>query len=178
MKSIFSEDNHNSIITKIFLAVIVPMDEFEKIFSNMFSLLHLSEELLKDLGKRICDWKDDKKEKIADILVKVGPFIKVFVVYTESYAENSDLFKKLQEKHPLFKEAVCEFESRPECKNMKLSAYFMKPFQRLPQYRLLLNNYLKYLNTDSADYEDAQKAVFKISFLSSNYTTFKRKIIF
>ena len=35
----------------------------------------------------------------------------------------------------------------------------LKPVQRLPQYRLLLDDYLKHLATDSADFDDCTLAL-------------------
>ena len=35
----------------------------------------------------------------------------------------------------------------------------LKPVQRLPQYKLLLEDYLKHLDTDSADFDDTTLAL-------------------
>ena len=110
---------------------IVPDTEFEKIFSNIVQIRLFSDALLKELEERIKAW-DVQTSKIADILVRVGPFIKIFYDYTEKYNENSKLFLKLQEKYPKFKKAVDEFDMRPNSKN-KLTFCFMDPFQRLPR---------------------------------------------
>ena len=52
-----------------------------------------------------------------------------------------------------------EFENFPQCRNLKLSHYFLKPIQRLPQYKLLLEDYLRNLNTNSPDYDDTAAAL-------------------
>ena len=54
---------------------IVPDAEFEKIFSNIVQIRLFSDALLKELEERIQAW-DVETSKIADILVRVGPFIK------------------------------------------------------------------------------------------------------
>ena len=54
---------------------IVPDAEFEKIFSNIVQIRLFSDALLKELEERIKAW-DVETSKIADILVRVGPFIK------------------------------------------------------------------------------------------------------
>ena len=52
-----------------------------------------------------------------------------------------------------------EFENFPQCRNLKMSHYFLKPIQRLPQYKLLLEDYLRNLNTNSPDYDDTAAAL-------------------
>ena len=52
-----------------------------------------------------------------------------------------------------------EFEKFPQCRNLKMSHYFLKPIQRLPQYKLLLEDYLRNLNTNSPDYDDTAAAL-------------------
>ena len=69
-----------------------------------------------------------------------------------------------------------EFEKQPRCQNLKLKHFMLKPVQRLlfinsilalptnrhfrlPQYKLLLEDYLKHLDTDSADFDDTTLAL-------------------
>ena len=54
---------------------ILPVAEFEKIFSNIVQIRVVSDALLKELEERIENW-DVETSKIADILVRVGPFLK------------------------------------------------------------------------------------------------------
>ena len=51
-----------------------------------------------------------------------------------------------------------------ECQNLKISSYFLNPVQRLPRYKLLLENYLKKLNAEEdLDYQNAVKALEVVS---------------
>ena len=54
---------------------VVPKEDFEKIFKNILEIKSFSDNLLMDLKQRIEDW-DVKTSKVADIFVKIGPFIK------------------------------------------------------------------------------------------------------
>ncbi|XP_059968203.1 FYVE, RhoGEF and PH domain-containing protein 6 isoform X3 [Mesoplodon densirostris] len=47
----------------------------------------------------------------------------------------------------------------PRCANLALKHYLLKPVQRIPQYRLLLTDYLKNLLEDAGDYRDTQDAL-------------------
>ena len=136
---------------------IVPKEEFIKLFSNLQSLKNLSDAFCKDLQKRIEGWEEC--QKIADIIAQNGPFLKIYYQYTEEYTENGVNLEKLKDKYPKFKKAVADFESRPECGNLKISSFFLNPVQRLPRYKLLLENYLKRLEHSDIDYPNAVKAL-------------------
>ena len=45
----------------------------------------------------------------------------------------------------------------------RLQHYMLKPVQRLPQYRLLLEDYLKHLDPDSPDFDDTTQALHIVS---------------
>lgn len=47
----------------------------------------------------------------------------------------------------------------PKCKRLALNHYMLKPIQRIPQYRLLLQEYLHHLTEDSKDYQDTLAAL-------------------
>ena len=58
-------------------------------------------------------------------------------------------------KNPHFK----EFEKQPKCGQLKLQHFLLKPVQRLPQYRMLLEDYLRHLHPDSPDFDDTTNAL-------------------
>ena len=136
---------------------IVPQSQFDRIFSNLTMLHAFSSQLLCSLRNRIENW--DGAEVIADVIAKDGAFLKMFATYTEDFQNNRPLFENLQEKWPKFKEAAKSFEKQPICKNMTLASYFLKPVQRLPQYELLLKNYIKHLDQNGPDFANATKAL-------------------
>lgn len=45
------------------------------------------------------------------------------------------------------------------CKRLTLNHYMLKPIQRIPQYRLLLQEYLHHLVESSKDYQDTVAAL-------------------
>jgi len=68
-------------------------------------------------------------------------------------------FDECCNRYPKFSKLVKEFEKQPRCQNLKLKHFMLKPVQRLPQYKLLLEDYLKHLDTDSADFDDTTLAL-------------------
>ncbi|KAF6339342.1 FYVE, RhoGEF and PH domain containing 6 [Rhinolophus ferrumequinum] len=120
-------------------------------------LYELNRDLLKELEERMLNWTE--QQKIADIFVKKGPYLKMYSTYIKEFDKNIALLDEQCKKNPGFAAVVREFEMSPRCANLALKHYLLKPVQRIPQYRLLLTDYLKNLLEDSGDYRDTQDAL-------------------
>lgn len=136
---------------------IISRSEFQYIFRRLPNLLDFNEILLKDFEDRIANW--DTNPKIADIIKKKGRFLLLYQTYVDEFDDLRNHFKRICEVNKGFKETVKEFESLPKCQNLKLTFYMHKPVQRLLQYKILLESYLKYLPKDSIDFDDAVDAL-------------------
>ncbi|XP_060051531.1 FYVE, RhoGEF and PH domain-containing protein 6 isoform X2 [Erinaceus europaeus] len=120
-------------------------------------LYELNRDLLKELEERMLNWTE--QQRIADIFVKKGPYLKMYSTYIKEFDKNIALLDEQYKKNPSFAAVVKEFEMSPRCANLALKHYLLKPVQRIPQYRLLLTDYLKNLLEDSGDYRNTQDAL-------------------
>uniref|UniRef100_G1SMA0 FYVE, RhoGEF and PH domain containing 6 n=1 Tax=Oryctolagus cuniculus TaxID=9986 RepID=G1SMA0_RABIT len=120
-------------------------------------LYELNRDLLKELEERMLNWTE--QQRIADIFVKKGPYLKMYSTYIKEFDKNIALLDEQCKKNPGFATVVREFEMSPRCANLAVKHYLLKPVQRIPQYRLLLTDYLKNLLEDSGDYRDTQEAL-------------------
>lgn len=120
-------------------------------------LYELNRDLLKELEERMLTWTE--QQRIADIFVKKGPYLKMYSTYIKEFDKNVALLDEQCKKNPGFAAVVREFEMSPRCANLALKHYLLKPVQRIPQYRLLLTDYLKNLLEDSVDHRDTQDAL-------------------
>ncbi|XP_054844197.1 FYVE, RhoGEF and PH domain-containing protein 6 isoform X2 [Eublepharis macularius] len=120
-------------------------------------LYELNRDLLKELEERLAHWVDH--QRIADIFVKKGPYLKMYSTYIKEFDKNVALLDEQCKKNPSFAAVVRDFEMSPRCASLALKHYLLKPVQRIPQYRLLLTDYLKNLLEDSADFKDTQDAL-------------------
>ena len=136
---------------------IIPLPEFQKIFKNFPHLLIFNEELLRDFEDRIENW--DTNPKIADVIKKKGPFLKLYKTYVDEFDHLRVHFNKCCRTYKEFQTTLKEFESLPKCQNLRVTDYMLKPVQRVPQYKMLLENYFKYLPEDSIDFEDTVDAL-------------------
>ncbi|KAF8783031.1 FYVE like protein [Argiope bruennichi] len=136
---------------------VVPDEVLSQILNHLPQLQQLNENLLMELKDRIDNW--DKLGKIADVIVKIGPFLKLYSWYIHDFESNVALLEESKKKYPTFAQVVKEFESSSRCKRLALNHFMLKPIQRIPQYRLLLQEYLHHLTEDSPDYQDTVTAL-------------------
>ncbi|XP_019400605.1 PREDICTED: FYVE, RhoGEF and PH domain-containing protein 6 [Crocodylus porosus] len=120
-------------------------------------LYELNRDLLRELEERLSHWI--AHQRIADIFVKKGPYLKMYSTYIKEFDKNIALLDEQCKRNPSFAAAVKDFEMSPRCASLALKHYLLKPVQRIPQYRLLLTDYLKNLLEESADYRDTQDAL-------------------
>ncbi|GLD58907.1 FYVE, RhoGEF and PH domain-containing protein 6-like protein [Lates japonicus] len=83
----------------------------------------------------------------------------MYSTYIREFDKNVALLEEQSKRNPAFGAVVREFEASPRCANLALKHYLLKPVQRIPQYQLLLTDYLKNLSEDSNDYKDTQAAL-------------------
>ena len=55
------------------------------------------------------------------------------------------------------------FEEQQICRSLKIKHFLLKPVQRLPQYKMLLNEYLKHIEKNDIDHNDTKEALQMIS---------------
>uniref|UniRef100_UPI0037E979A2 FYVE, RhoGEF and PH domain-containing protein 6-like isoform X2 n=1 Tax=Semicossyphus pulcher TaxID=241346 RepID=UPI0037E979A2 len=120
-------------------------------------LYELNQDLLRELKERVAKW--DENAQLADIFLKKGPYLKMYSTYIREFNKNVTLLEEQRKKNQAFGAVVREFEASPRCANLALKHYLLKPVQRIPQYQLLLTDYLKNLSEDSGDYKDTQAAL-------------------
>lgn len=136
---------------------IIPEADVNKIINTLPQLKCFNEALLEDLEERFANWQIEPR--ISDIIVKKGPFLKLFSTYIRNFEKQCYYLDEFSHKYSRFGKAVKDFEASERCKKLTLKHYMLKPVQRLPQYRLLLEDYLSHQYPDSIDYENTEQAL-------------------
>lgn len=133
----------------------------ERILSQILyylpQLYQLNKDLLRELEERVAHWSDH--QRLSDIFVQKGPYLKMYSTYIRQFDNNVALLDEQCRKNLSFAAVVREFEMSPRCASLALKHYLLKPVQRIPQYQLLLTDYLKNLPENSEDYKDTQAAL-------------------
>lgn len=131
---------------------LIPSTDLSKIISPLPQLLSLNEDLLQDMENRLKNWNEHPK--IADVIVKKGPFLKLYSTYIQNFESQSNLLDEYCQKYPRFQKCVKDFEASDVCKKLTIKHYMLTPIQRITKYRLLLESYLKNQDEGSIDYQD------------------------
>ncbi|TKS90628.1 FYVE, RhoGEF and PH domain-containing protein 6 [Collichthys lucidus] len=105
------------------------------------------------------EYERSDHQRLSDIFVQKGPYLKMYSTYIRQFDNNVALLDEQCRKNTAFAAVVKEFEMSPRCASLALKHYLLKPVQRIPQYQLLLTDYLKNLPEDSEDYKDTQAAL-------------------
>ena len=140
-----------------FVSDSIPETDLNKILSYLPHLQNLNEDLLGDFENRIDNWMT--LPTIADVFLRKGPFLKLYSAYINDFQSQSALLDECVLKYPKFAEALKGFEMSDRCRGLSLKHHIIKPIQRLPQYRLLLDVYLRHLNEASLDYKNTVAAL-------------------
>eukprot|EP01127_Copromyxa_protea_P013707 TRINITY_DN3704_c0_g2_i2.p1 TRINITY_DN3704_c0_g2~~TRINITY_DN3704_c0_g2_i2.p1 ORF type:complete len:426 (-),score=92.98 TRINITY_DN3704_c0_g2_i2:46-1323(-) len=123
----------------------------QQIFSNIEDIVNLNQRLLEQLHARISDWSDT--QKIGDVFSTMTPFLGLYTLYSINFDTANSVYKELMERKD-FRSFIEEVQEKTECLGLAFGAYLIMPIQRIPRYRMLMEDFLK--NT-SPDHEDHPK---------------------
>ncbi len=89
------------------------------------------------------------------------------ITLPQDFNDVSTMYLECLNKYGEFSRLVQEFEQQDgsRCRGLKVEHFMLKPVQRLPQYKLLLENYLKNLAPDSGERAFSLSCMCKVVFL-------------
>lgn len=139
----------------------LPKEQTAELFKYLDVLRNVSDYLLSQLQESLTVYKDN--HKIAHVLVQIGPFLNCYSCFMVEFDKIKSMFDDCLRRYPSFASDVRDFELSDRCQKLSVKHYLLKPVQRIPQYRLLLEDYLKNLPEGHVDYDDAVKALAIVS---------------
>eukprot|EP01105_Mastigella_eilhardi_P000020 TRINITY_DN1003_c0_g2_i1.p1 TRINITY_DN1003_c0_g2~~TRINITY_DN1003_c0_g2_i1.p1 ORF type:complete len:1350 (+),score=306.79 TRINITY_DN1003_c0_g2_i1:364-4050(+) len=128
------------------------------IFSNVESVLMTNKQLLSDLEQRMQEW--GPTQLLGDLFVKMVPFLRMYRVYTTNYEQSISMLQQLTERNPLFAAFLDDKKANdPRCKLAPLNSFLIVPVQRIPRYKLLLEDLLKHTFPEHPDHKYLEEAL-------------------
>ncbi|KAG9300246.1 hypothetical protein G9A89_011319 [Geosiphon pyriformis] len=137
------------------------------IFANFLDLLSLNTELLRRLEDRIMDSTDERQQNkpwnaqdgcLGDIFLNMGPFFKMYSIYVKNFNYALAMIDAQIRENPTFSAFLKDVIKTGQCKGLTLQAYLIMPVQRIPRYKLLLEDLLKRTEETHFDYFNLKKA--------------------
>eukprot|EP01102_Stenamoeba_stenopodia_P014614 TRINITY_DN4877_c0_g1_i1.p1 TRINITY_DN4877_c0_g1~~TRINITY_DN4877_c0_g1_i1.p1 ORF type:complete len:794 (-),score=150.51 TRINITY_DN4877_c0_g1_i1:107-2488(-) len=141
-------------------------ETISQIFCNIEEIILVNKILLSDLEKRMLEWSSNPR--VGDIFEKLTHFFKMYNRYTAQYDTALATLGDC-EKQPAFAQFVRQWEDDPNrsC-NLNLRALLIQPVQRIPRYRLLLEDMIKHTEPTHPDYEPLRSSLEKVKQVADN----------
>lgn len=143
-----------------------PVQHHHNSFNNLADIYKLAQDLSQEFQYRIKYW--DQFGKISDIFLHHHHSFNVYLPYLANFSSMNKHFDECCSNNPQYRKVCLNFEKLPVCRSLKIQHFLLKPVQRLPQYKLLLGDYLKNLSKADEDYADTVKALKFITDLLKN----------
>lgn len=134
----------------------IPESDLQKIVHHFVPFKILSDALLTNFQCRVTNWA--LFPKISDIIVKKGPYFKIFTIYSNELPKQYEFVDQCTARYENFARALQGHQcSRYEISSLK--RFMLKPIDHLHQYGRLLEIYLNSQDRTSIDYDDTQEAI-------------------
>ncbi|CAL1543406.1 unnamed protein product [Lymnaea stagnalis] len=153
---------HLELVNKFFdfplrFACLVPDDVHARLFSNLEQIREVNVTLLETL----------EQTTVGQAFSQLAPFLKLYSTYANNhqYALNT---LQVSAKSPDFTAFIARQEDRPEVMGLKLNALLITPVQRIPRYKMLLEELLKNTPNQHHDYISLSEAAEKIAEIASH----------
>jgi hypothetical protein len=147
----------------------VPAETHQLLFGNLRTLLPLNQQLLADLDAALLPvtQSPDSEFMIGPIFVRFGPFLKMYSAYVSNLEGALQQLERMSVSQaasfPRFNTFVQESARDPICKGLSLQALLITPVQRIPRYKLLLQELLQCTPNEHADFKAVSEALQKVN---------------
>ncbi|PVD33338.1 hypothetical protein C0Q70_04592 [Pomacea canaliculata] len=149
--------NHLDVIHKFFyfplqFNCIIPEDAHSHLFSNI--------EQIRDVNRTLLELME--QSTVGQAFRHLGPFLKLYATYANNHEQALAVLQEWTQKKPEFVEFIAKQESRPEIMGLRINALLITPVQRIPRYKLLLEDLLEHTPIDHHDYLQLKEATQQI----------------
>ncbi|KAK6973131.1 rho guanine nucleotide exchange factor 39 [Biomphalaria glabrata] len=155
--------HHLELINKFFdfplrFACLVPDKVHATLFSNIEQIRQVNVTLLETM----------EESTVGQAFKQLAPFLKLYSTYANNHQSALNALQEWQNKSPDFAAFISRQEDRPEVMGLKVNALLITPVQRIPRYKLLLEDLLSSTSDDHHDYKDLSDAANKIAEIAAH----------
>ncbi|XP_037952714.1 kalirin [Teleopsis dalmanni] len=129
--------------------------------ASSHSILFSHIEMIHSLNGELLSQLENDVKNVAHAFLKMAPFFKLYSVYAFDYRKALLVSQSLLSKNAAFRKFLEDTESRPEVQR-KLNSFMITPIQRVPRYKLLLEQVLLYTSPADEDYKLLKESVKQI----------------
>eukprot|EP00736_Rhodelphis_marinus_P007145 Rmarinus@m.11835 len=129
--------------------------EFKAIFGSVETILSVNKTILEELRAV----QVSPEPCVGRVFLALHPYLKMYTEYVESYDDRSSLLTSTRTKRSQFDSFLKRCESDASCESLRLHDFLIMPIQRIPRYRLLLEDLLSCTPESHPDYTALLKAL-------------------
>jgi RhoGEF domain len=135
------------------------VNEVKTIFSNVEIIRSFNENLLCDLAARVEAYQPHST-LVGDLYVGIAPFLKMYTQYCDNHETALNMLRQCRQRP-----ATATFLGKAQalCSNQVLSTLLILPVQRIPRYRMLLQDLLKKTTGEHPDHALIETSLSKIT---------------
>jgi FYVE/RhoGEF/PH domain-containing protein 3 len=112
-------------------------------------------ELKTQLENRLSKWSASNVDnQVGDIFLSLSPFLRVYSLFLSNFNTSTSIVKDLLKTNQRFAAFIKQVDGLPESRNLTLNAFLMTPVQRIPRYKMLLEDLYKKTPENHADYSN------------------------
>lgn len=138
-----------------------PLKQQQIIDDNSHTTLFGQIEMIHNLNGEFLKELESDMDNVAKAFLKMAPFFKLYSVYAFDYRNALLVLQQLTSNNAAFRKFLEQNESRPEVQR-KLNSLMIVPIQRIPRYKLLLEQVLLYTSPADADFKLLKESVKQI----------------
>lgn len=151
----------NNVILKFREKKFLNKDEESTVFSTLETITEFSQNLFSILNAVYKSNFVRYSTKIADLVLNLMPYFKVYTPYFNNFDMSRQFLEKLRKNNAKIAAWLNENEHKPQLEGQDLNSLLIKPIQRLPKYVLLFKDLKKNTEESHPDYNNIVQALEK-----------------
>ena len=142
------------------LKPILKEEDIDTIFGNVEDLIVIADDLRNNLQKRLDSASvEGQVPRVGDIMCTIAPVLKLYQKYVSIFERAATRLVECRDKFPQF---ATFLDTKTQTGEMPLDSLLIMPVQRIPRYKLLLEEIIKHKPADDPDQADLQEALKKV----------------
>eukprot|EP01114_Cavostelium_apophysatum_P013574 TRINITY_DN3318_c0_g1_i2.p1 TRINITY_DN3318_c0_g1~~TRINITY_DN3318_c0_g1_i2.p1 ORF type:complete len:1052 (+),score=404.56 TRINITY_DN3318_c0_g1_i2:1533-4688(+) len=150
---------------------ILPQEYITEVFSNIEIIFTVNKEFLTDLERRHSEFPQN--QLIGDIFIRFVDFLKVYTIYVNNYDKAVVAINKLKKSTPFG--AFLEKTKQIDPEHREVFDYLILAVQRIPRYKLLLEDLVKHTPPEHIDFNNLVNAFEKMKTIAESINEKKRE---
>ena len=142
--------------------------EHSQIFGPVEQLLTLNRKILIEMRAGGADLR------LGQLFTQYAPFFKMYGLFAGQYTTGTTLLSTLKVNRPELEPWLQQTATTPMCRGLRLDDFLIMPVQRVPRYRMLLEEVLKHTDQNNIEYNELMEALKKIKHVATKINEFIR----